>query len=111
MLITGLALKDYWDVNREGQKDDKFVVMVVDQFGGSSNTLNFNVGTGVDLNLPAAFFRRLQSKYGTTFYVRDNGQDLAVTNAIEAMVTCLRSEDQFCVDVPDAAPSMKSLGI
>jgi len=85
--------------------------MVVDQFGGSSNILNFNVGAGVDLNLPAAFFRRLQSKYGTTFFVRDNGMDIAVVNAIEAIATCLRSEEQYCVDVPAAAPSMKSLGM
>lgn len=57
------------------------------------------------------FWTRLSSKYGTTFYVRDNGVDLAVTNAIDAIVTCLRSEDGYCVDVPDVAPSMKSLGL
>ena len=56
------------------------------------------------------FWNRLTSKYGTTFYVRDNGIDLAITNAIEAIATCLRSEDQYCVQVPDAAPSLKSLG-
>lgn len=56
------------------------------------------------------FWTRLTSKYGTTFYVRDNGIDLAIQNAIEAIVTCLRSEDQYCVQVPDAAPSLKSLG-
>jgi hypothetical protein len=45
-----------------------------------------------------------------TFYVRDNGIDLSIINAIEAVATCLRSEEQYCVNVPDEAPSMKSLG-
>lgn len=85
--------------------------MVVDQFGGRGNVLNFNVGDGVKLNLPNAFWTRLQGKYGTTFYVRDNGIDLAITNAIEAIATCLRSEEQFCTNVPDASPSLKSLGL
>jgi len=30
----GLAIKDYWDLGKEDQKDDKYVVLVVDQFGG-----------------------------------------------------------------------------
>jgi len=30
----GLAIRDYWDVGKEGQKDDKYIVLVVDQFGG-----------------------------------------------------------------------------
>jgi|UniRef100_A0A8J9T7L0 hypothetical protein len=107
----GLAIRDYWDLGKEGQKDDKYVVLVVDQFGGRGNVLNFNVGDGLKFALPNVFWNRLSSKYGTTFYVRDNGIDLAVTNAIEAIVTCLRSEDQYCVSVPEEAPSMKSLGL
>lgn len=107
----GLAIRDYWDLGKEGQKDDKYVVLVVDQFGGKGNILNFNVGDGVKLNLPNVFWTRLQAKFGNTFYVRDNGIDLAVTNAIEAITTCLRSEEQYCVNVPDEAPSLKSLGM
>jgi hypothetical protein len=45
-----------------------------------------------------------------TFYVRDNGIDLSIINAVEAIVQCLRSEEQFCVNVPDEGQSMKSLG-
>jgi len=30
----GLAIRDYWDLGKEGQKDDKYIVLVVDQFGG-----------------------------------------------------------------------------
>jgi len=106
----GLAIREYWSLGKDDQKDDLYVVMIVDQFGGQSNVLNFNVGEGLRLNLPTTFLRRLQSKFGTTFYVRDNGLDQAVVNAIESIATCLRSEEQFCTDVPDAAPSMKSLG-
>jgi hypothetical protein len=107
----GLAIRDYWDLGKEGQKDDKYVVLVVDQFGGKSNVLNFNVGDGVKLNLPNIFWTRLQSEYGTLSYVRDNGIDLAITNAVDAIVTCLRSEDQFCTSVPKEAPSLRSMGL
>jgi hypothetical protein len=105
-----LAIREYWSVGYDEQKDDKYVVLVVDQFGGKGNVLNFNVGEGVKLTLPNVFWTRLQARYGTTFYVRDNGIDLAIINAIEAIVTCLRSEEQYCVNVPDTAPSLRSLG-
>lgn len=48
----GLAIRDYWDLAKEGQKDDKYIVLVVDQFGGKGNVLNFNVGDGVKIALP-----------------------------------------------------------
>lgn len=107
----GLAITNYWDLGKEGQKDDKYVVLVVDQFGGKGNALNFNVGDGVKFALPNVFWTRLQSKYGSTFYVRDNGIDIAIVNAIEAIISCLRSEDQYCVNVPDEGLSLKSLGM
>jgi len=107
----GLAITDYWDVGKEGAKDDKFIVMVVDEFGGKGNALNFNVGDGLKLNLPSIFWTRLQSKYGTIFYIKENGIDLAITSAVEAIVQCLRTEEQFCVNVPDMGVSLKSLGM
>ena len=107
----GLAIRDYWDLGKETQKDDKYVVLIVDQFGGKGNVLNFNVGDGMKFVLPNIFWTRLQSKYGNTFFVRDNGIDLAITNAIEAIVSCLRSEDQYCVNVPEEGTSLKSLGM
>jgi len=107
----GLAIRDYWDLGKEGQKDDKYVVLVVDQFGGKGNVLNFNVGDGLKFALPNVFWTRLQGKYGTTFYVKENGIDLAIINAIEAIVQCLRSEEQYCISVPDQGVSMKSLGM
>jgi TPM domain len=48
----GLAIRDYWDLGKDGQKDDKYVVLVVDTFGERSNALNFNVGDGVKFALP-----------------------------------------------------------
>jgi uncharacterized membrane protein YgcG len=107
----GLAIRDYWDLGKETQKDDKYVVLIVDQFGGKGNVLNFNVGDGMKFILPNIFWTRLQSKYGNTFFVRENGIDLAITNAIEAIVSCLRSEDQYCVNVPEEGTSLKSLGM
>ena len=44
LLRVGLAIRDYWSLGKEGQKDDKYIVLVVDQFGGRGNVLNFNVG-------------------------------------------------------------------
>lgn len=107
----GLAIRDYWDLAKEGAKDDKFVVLVVDEFGGKGNVLNFNVGDGVKFALPNVFWTRLSSKYGTTFFVKENGIDLAITNAVEAIVTCLRSEEQYCVKVPEEGVSLRSLGM
>jgi uncharacterized membrane protein YgcG len=107
----GLAIRDYWDLGKEGQQDDKYVVLVVDQFGGKGNVLNFNVGEGVKIALPNVFWTRLTGKYGTTFFVKENGIDLAITNAVEAIVSCLRSDEQFCVNVPEEGSSLRSLGM
>lgn len=64
-LLYSLAIRDYWSVGSESQKDDKYVVLVVDEFGGKGNILNFNVGEGVKFALPNVFWTRLTSKYGT----------------------------------------------
>jgi hypothetical protein len=74
------------------------------------NVLNFNVGDGVKIALPNIFWTRLSAKYGTTFYVRDNGIDLSVTNALEAIASCLRSEDGYCTSPPAEGQSLKGLG-
>lgn len=61
----GLAIRDYWDLGKEGQKDDKYIVLVVDQFGGKGNVLNFNVGEGIKFALPNG-----KSQYYTTIKSR-----------------------------------------
>lgn len=45
-----------------------------------------------------------------TFYVKENGVDLAAINAIEAIVSCLRNEDGYCTSPPEQAPSLRTLG-
>lgn len=91
----GLAIKDYWKL------DDMSIVMVVDKGAkGTSNILNFNVADGIKLSLPNQFWTRLQSTFGTTFFVRDNGEDVAITRAIDTIDYCLSAEDAFCTDVP-----------
>ena len=96
----GLAIKDYWNV------DDNSIIMVVDKGSskdGRSNTvniLNFNVGRNVDLNLPNQFWTRLQNTFGNTFFVRDNGEDVAILRAVDTIDYCLRDELAFCTDVP-----------
>jgi len=41
--------------------------------------------------------------------VRDNGIDMAILNALDAIAQCLRAE--YCVSVPDEGQSLKSLGM
>eukprot|EP00980_Cylindrotheca_fusiformis_P030320 scaffold24653_cov157-Cylindrotheca_fusiformis.AAC.4 len=149
----GLAIRDYWDLGKEGQKDDKYVVLVVDEFGGRDHRLiyllllqnnnNNNLFSlngapsyiyysiqryvipralsndeimslrfliGVKLALPNIFWTRLSGKYGTTFYVRENGIDLSITNALEAISSCLRSKEGYCTSPPEEAESLQGLG-
>ncbi len=64
----GLAIRDFWSLGKEDQKDDKYIVLVVDEFGGKGNVLNFNVGEGVKFALPNVFWTRLSGKYGTVSF-------------------------------------------
>ena len=90
----GLAIKDYWKV------DDKTVVLIADKgLKGTSNILNFNVGDGLADVLPTPFWTRLQGRFGTSRYWRDKGEDVAITNAVEAIAYCLQQEDS-CTDPP-----------
>lgn len=97
----GLAIKDYWGV------DDNTVVLVADKgLKGTSNILNFNVGENFADKLPNIFWQRLQGRYGTSRYWRDNGEDVSIINAVESIVFCAQSG---CVDPPkeaDIAPKL-----
>lgn len=79
----GLAVKDFWGV------DDATVVFVADP-SLSGNILNFNVGSSVDLQVPRSFWSRLAGKYGNQFYWKENGEDVAIENAVLAIDACLR---------------------
>mmetsp|Transcript_19350 Transcript_19350/g.57502 ORF Transcript_19350/g.57502 Transcript_19350/m.57502 type:complete len:237 (+) Transcript_19350:209-919(+) len=90
----GLAIKDFWGV------DDKTIVLVADKgLKGTSNILNFNVGDGLEEKLPTVFWSRLQGRFGTSRYWREQGEDVAISNAVEAISYCLLQEDG-CVDPP-----------
>ena len=78
----GLAIKDYWGV------DPDTIVFVADPNTG--NILNFNVGENVDFQVPRSFWSKLAGKFGTKFYWQDNGEDVAIVNAVAAIDNCLR---------------------
>ncbi|KAJ1446533.1 hypothetical protein M885DRAFT_546081 [Pelagophyceae sp. CCMP2097] len=87
----GLAIRDYWGV------DGKTIVLIADKgLKGTSNILNFNVGEGLGELLPNIFWTRLQGRYGTSRYYRDNGEDIAILNAIQSIAMC----SEGCSDPP-----------
>ncbi|MBE9177515.1 TPM domain-containing protein [Oculatella sp. LEGE 06141] len=78
----GRAVKDFWGL------DDKSVLLVADPRGG--NLLNFSVGDALYDLLPRTFWIELQTRYGNQFFVRENGEDGSIVNALDSIQTCLR---------------------
>ncbi|MEO0538830.1 MAG: TPM domain-containing protein [Cyanobacteria bacterium P01_A01_bin.123] len=78
----GRAVKAFWGL------DEKSVMLVADPRGG--NLLNFSVGDAVYDLLPRTFWIELQTRYGNQFFVRDNGEDNAILDALGSLETCLR---------------------
>lgn len=78
----GRAVKRFWGL------DDKSVMLVADPRGG--NLLNFSVGDAVYDLMPRTFWIELQTRYGNQFFVRDNGEDNAILDAIASLEGCLR---------------------
>lgn len=78
----GRAVKDFWNL------DDKSVLLVADARGG--NILNFSVGDALYEFMPRTFWIELQTRYGNQFFVRENGEDQAILQALESIKTCLR---------------------
>lgn len=78
----GTAVKGYWGL------DDKSMLLVADQRGG--NILNFSVGDQFYPLLSRTFWIELQTRFGNQFFVRENGEDQAIIQSIEAVKTCLR---------------------
>ena len=77
-------MKDYWGV------DGRTVVFVADPSFG--NILNFNVGADVDLDVPRNFWTKLSSRYGTSFYWKDQGEGASILNTVAAIDSCFREE-------------------
>jgi TPM domain len=86
----GTAVKDFWNL------DDSSVLLVADSRGG--NILNFSVGDEIYKILPRTFWVELQTRFGNQFFVREQGEDQAIIQALESVETCLRQ--QGCLAVP-----------
>jgi TPM domain len=78
----GRAVKDFWGL------DDRSVMLVADPRGG--NLLNFSVGDAVYDMLPRTFWIELQTRYGNQFFVRENGEDNSILEALGSIEQCLR---------------------
>ena len=86
----GQAVKDFWNL------DERSLLLVADERGG--NLLNFNVGDALFALMPRTYWVELQTRFGNQYYVRDNGQDAAIVDALAAVETCL--ERGGCQVVP-----------
>ena len=86
----GRAVINYWGL------DDKSVVLVADQRGG--NLLAFSVGDELYELMPRTFWIELQTRFGNQFFVRDNGEDQSILQALQSVEGCIR--DGGCSVVP-----------
>lgn len=78
----GLAIRDFWKL------DQKSILLIADSRGG--NILNFNVGDEVYPILPRVFWVELQTRFGNQFFVRDNGEDQSILQALASIENCLQ---------------------
>jgi hypothetical protein len=77
----GLAVKEFWNL------DERSLLVVADPRGG--NLLNFNVGDALFALMPRTYWVELQTRFGNVYYVRDHGEDGAITDALAAVEGCL----------------------
>jgi energy-converting hydrogenase Eha subunit A len=78
----GRAVIPFWKL------DGKSVVLVADGKGG--NLLSFAVGDDLYPLLPRTFWIELQTRFGNQFFVRDNGEDQSIVQALSSVEGCLR---------------------
>ena len=86
----GLAVREFWGL------DESSLLLVADPRGG--NILNFNVGDAFFAMMPRTYWVELQTRFGNQYYVKDNGEDGAVLDALNAVEICL--ERGGCQVVP-----------
>lgn len=77
----GRAVINYWGL------DDKSILLVADARGG--NILSFSVGDAVYELLPRTFWIELQTRFGNLYFVREQGEDQAILQALESVKGCL----------------------
>lgn len=78
----GLAVRNFWGLN------DKSVLLIADPRGG--NLLGFNVGDDLYQFLPRTFWVELQTRFGNLYFVRENGENQSIVQALDTIKTCLR---------------------
>jgi TPM domain len=78
----GRAVINFWGL------DDKSILLVADGRGG--NILSFSVGDAVYELLPRTFWIELQTRFGNLYFVREEGEDQAILQALESVESCLR---------------------
>ncbi|GAB4547544.1 MAG: TPM domain-containing protein [Pleurocapsa sp.] len=77
----GRAVKKFWGL------DEKSILLVADGRGG--NLLAFSIGDDVYELLPRTFWIELQTRFGNMYYVRENGENNAIVEALETVKGCL----------------------
>lgn len=77
----GRAVINYWGL------DDKSILLVADSRGG--NILSFSVGDAVYELLPRTFWIELQTRFGNLYFVREQGEDQAILQALSSVKGCL----------------------
>ncbi|MEY2976875.1 MAG: hypothetical protein RLZZ435_1014 [Cyanobacteriota bacterium] len=86
----GRAVKGYWGL------DEHSLLLVADPRGG--NLLSFNVGRDFYGYMPRTFWVELQTRFGNLYYVRENGEDGSILDALHVVEECLRRDG--CSVVP-----------
>lgn len=77
----GRAVINFWGL------DDKSILLVADGKGG--NLLSFSIGDAVYELLPRTYWIELQARFGNMYYVRENGENNAIVNALDTVKGCL----------------------
>ncbi|MGL5034073.1 MAG: TPM domain-containing protein [Microcystaceae cyanobacterium] len=77
----GRAVIKFWGL------DDKSILLVADARGG--NLLAFSIGDAVYELMPRTFWIELQSRFGNVYYIRENGENLAITESLNTVKGCL----------------------
>ena len=93
----GRAVIKFWGL------DDKSILLVADGRGG--NILAFSIGDEVYELMPRTFWIELQTRFGNMYYVRENGENNAIVEAMNVVENCLIKEGGCNVCLLYTSPS------
>lgn len=77
----GRAVVNYWGL------DDKSILLVADGRGG--NLLAFSIGDAVYELMPRTFWIELQTRFGNMYFIKENGENNAIVEALNTVKGCL----------------------